>query len=704
MLNEFFRKSLPFSIFAPFFIIFFSITSAQAAEKYALLIGIADYSAVPGLYSLDGSLNDIDLIQAVLQEKHLGFQEKNIVVLKDRQATHKGIEKAMHELADRVKKNNGGMVYIHYSGHGSQTKNLHPEEREEYDQTWVSYGARSEHTEGIDQWDILDDEIREWLSQISDHADQVVLVSDSCHSGSVTRGQSPIKTRAAIPDDREHPLGRKKFRDDIAEKGVFIGASSNIEQAGEYIPDDTPYGLFTWFWADSLESVQPGETWHDLLWKTRIRVQGERVQQTPQISGVLSDVSIFGGTVESRQKLYPVLDVSEDRQTATIVHGIITGASVGSIYELSVPDQNSKNNATLELTSCTPFNCSGRIVSGALQAADFVTEKQHAYTIEPVLLAIDGDFADSGDKVIEELRAFFSAEPVPGYRLVDASAARTMTLYVARPVYPPVGFSSKQADDILQQLSPDAAPEILVLNSTNHLWKDNLNIRYQDPKKSWQKVSEVLRKIARAKEIKRLTSNMPPDLKIDVSTWRSVSSCTPGADCLKDRQGFFRKDTTFSFATIEEQGLHEGDSLTLAVNNTGKRDVFVYILNIGPDDGILILFPGKSHSNDEDTRLHHGGGDVIDTKTIGRLVLSRGSETIKIIASEQPLDVSYFAQTSYTKRGELKAGATRGLTNPFNLLIAAAVGGKTRGQQIMAEPVSGQWGTLQMSVNVLAKE
>ncbi len=704
MVNESFRECLSSSFFVPFFIVFFFITSAQAAEKYALLIGIADYSAVPGLCSLDGCLNDIELIREVLQEKHLGFQEKNIVVLKDNQATHEGIEKAMHELAARVKKDDGGMVYIHYSGHGSQTKNLHPEEREEYDQTWVSYGARSEHAEGIDQWDILDDEIREWLSRISDHADQVILVSDSCHSGSVTRGQSPIKTRAAIPDEREHPLGRKKYRDDIAEKGVFIGASSDIEQAGEYIPDDTPYGLFTWFWAESLESVQPGESWHDLLWKTRIRVQGERGQQTPQISGALSDVSVFGGAVEARQRLYPVLEVSEDRQTATIVHGIITGASVGSIYELYTPDQNSKKTATLELTSCTPFNCSGRIVSGGLQVADLVSEKQHAYSIDPVLLSIDGDFAESGDTVIEELRAFFSAEPVPGYRLVDSSAARTMTLYVARPAHTRKDFSSVQADNVLQQSSPDAAPVIWVLNSTNHPWKDNLKISYQDPQESWQQLTEILRKIARAKEIKRLTSSISPDLQVEVSTWLSVPSCTLGSDCLKDRQGYFRKERTFPFAKIEEQGLHEGDSLTFAVSNTGKRDVFVYILNIGPDDGIVILYPGRAYSNDENTRLHHGSGDVIDTRTIGRLVLSRGSETIKIIASEQPIDVSYFAQTSYTKKGELKAGATRGLTNPFNLLIAAAVGGKTRGQQIMAEPVSGQWGTLQMSMNVRAKE
>ena len=692
-------------LLVPFFLLFCFITPAQAAKKFALLIGVADYSAVPGLYSLDGPLNDIDLIREVLLQKHLGFQEEDIVVLQDSQATHGGIEKAMHELAARVGKEDGGMVYIHYSGHGAQTKNLHPEEREEFDQTWVSYGARTAHYNGIDQWDILDDEIREWLSLISDQADQVILVSDSCHSGSVTRGQSPLKTRAAMRDKREHPYGEKKFRDDIEENGVFIGAAADTEQAGEYIPDDITYGLFSWFWAGSLESAKSAETWHDLLWKTRIQVQAERGRQTPQISGSLTDTTVFAGAVGARQNHYPVLEVNTERQTATIVHGIITGASVGSLYELYDPYGKNNKPAILELISCTPFNCSGRVVSGSLKPADFMIEKQHAYTINPVALSIDGDFAEAGDRVVKELRASFYADPIPGYLLVDAADPHTMTLYVSRSVHRKDDSSDVQTGEVLSLSSPDAEPEVWVLNSTNHPWHDDLMINYQDPLKSWMWISETLQKIARAKEIKRLSSNSPPELKVEVSTWNSVSSCIPGTDCLKDRQGYFRKERTFPLAKIEEQGLREGDSLTFTVSNSGEDDTYVYIFNIGPDDGIVVLFPGRANSNDEEARLLHGGKSMIDTRRVGRLVLSSGSETIKIIASDEPISVSYFAQTSYTNRGELKAGrgTTRGSTNPFNRLIAAAVGGKTRGEQIMVEPVSGKWGTLQMSVNVLSE-
>ena len=678
--------SQTFLILVSFFVFFSGITPAQNTEKYALLIGIADYSAVPGLYSLDGTLNDIDLTRDVLLQKHLGFQKDNITILKDSQATHKGIEKAMSDLAAKVKKKNGGLVYIHYSGHGSQTRNFHSAEREKFDQTWVSYGARTTQFDGLDQWDILDDEIHEWLTLISEYADQVILVSDSCHSGSITRGQFPLKTRAATPDKRKHPLTTKLFRSDILPNSAFISASDDTEQAGEYVPDDIPYGLFTWFWTESLGSARSGDTWHDLLWKTRIQVQGERSIQTPQISGTLSDTSVFGGSVTERKAHFPVLSINNIQQTASILHGTITGASVGSTYQLFDPTGSRQERTLLELISCTPFKCEGKVSGGSLKVTDFMIEKQHAYTIKPITLSIDGDFASLEDMVIiKELRSSFAVDPIPGYTLVDAKSPHTMAVYVTRQ---------------------DLQPEIWILNSTHQLWHADLKIKYHDQAESWQQIRNTLTKIARAKEIKRLSSQHPPSLTVIVNTWAPIPSCTIGDDCLKDRQGYFEKESTFPFTKLEDQNLQEDDSVTFTIKNNGENDIYLYILNIGPDDAIVVLFPRRGTSNDEAAKLRHGRQDIIDTRETGRLVLSSGNETIKIIASEEPIPVKYFAQESYIKTEELKdsAASTRGFLNPFNSLIVAAIGGKTRGKLIMADPTLNKWGTMQMSVNILLKK
>lgn len=692
-----------------FIFILTSPVPSKAFEKHALLIGISDYSGVLQLSSLDGTLNDVELTRNLLLHDKFGFKEDNVVVLTDQHATHSGIEKAMKDMAARVKKGNGGIVYIHYSGHGSQTRNLNEQEQEDLDQTWVSYGARTELVNGIDQWDILDDEIREWLSNISDYADQVILVSDSCHSGSITRGKYSTRTRAAMRDDRPHPLGKKTFREDSFsfKRGVFIGASKDEEQAGEYMPIDMFYGLFTWFWIQNLESVKPGETWHDILRKTRIQVQGERKQQSPQIRGALSDSNVFADTIVRHNPRFPVSGVVQNTRAVTIEHGLITGATIGSIYKLYAPGRNQEKLPLLKLTSCTPFNCSGTILRGSFtKGRDLVIEEQHAYTIEPISLYIDGDFASSGDNVIEELRTSFTRDPVPGYTMVKAGVPHTITLYVTRPVHRITKTAQNGSANVLPLSKPDSEPEVWVLDNTNHLWQDNLRIPYGNPQESWKSIRSTLQKIAKAKEVKRLSSELPPALDVDVTTWRPDPACINGNDCLKDSQGYFRKDSTFPFIKIEEQELREGDSLTFTITSNEDRDMYIYLLNIGPDDGIVVLFPRRIINSDEDARLSHNSQHPIDTKRVGRLVLSAGNETFKIIASQQPIAINYFAQESYTRTGEIKIqeSGTRGAVNPFNNLIAAAVGGKTRGKQVFIDPVHSAWGTMQISTEVISGE
>jgi len=164
------------------FVFQFIPTTVIAAGKHALLIGIQDYSNTP-FNSLKGPVNDIKLTEDVLR-KRFGFSNDNFITLLDDKATHTGIENAFEALIKRV--NPDDFVYIHYSGHGSQTADLNGDEKQ--DQTWVSYGARTSDEAHKDNYDVLDDEINAWMAQLYDKTDQVVFVSDSCHSATVSRG------------------------------------------------------------------------------------------------------------------------------------------------------------------------------------------------------------------------------------------------------------------------------------------------------------------------------------------------------------------------------------------------------------------------------------------------------------------------------------------------------------------------------------
>ena len=70
------------------------------AGKHGLLIGISDYQA-SGLADLVGTQNDLLAMETILRDDRYGFAD-NLIVLRNREATHTGIRRAFAELADRI--------------------------------------------------------------------------------------------------------------------------------------------------------------------------------------------------------------------------------------------------------------------------------------------------------------------------------------------------------------------------------------------------------------------------------------------------------------------------------------------------------------------------------------------------------------------------------------------------------------------------
>ncbi len=191
---------------------------AASGARHALLISISDYSG-SGFDDLPGAARDIELVSAVLTSR-LGFVPGEIRILRNRAATHRGIERAFAELAASVAP--GDTVFIHYSGHGSLVRDLNDDEPTGEDQTLVPFGARWEASEGIDRFDILDDELNGWLGRISDRlgpSGQLVMVSDACHAATNTRGPAPLVSRALPAAVQEsHPRARGPRRSACADQ------------------------------------------------------------------------------------------------------------------------------------------------------------------------------------------------------------------------------------------------------------------------------------------------------------------------------------------------------------------------------------------------------------------------------------------------------------------------------------------------------
>jgi hypothetical protein len=73
----------------------------------------------------------------------------------------------------------GDLVVVSYSGHGGQVPDVNGDEPTHMDSTWVAFDRQ-----------VLDDEIHAALGSIREGV-RVLLVSDSCHSGTIERAVAP---------------------------------------------------------------------------------------------------------------------------------------------------------------------------------------------------------------------------------------------------------------------------------------------------------------------------------------------------------------------------------------------------------------------------------------------------------------------------------------------------------------------------------
>ena len=181
-----------------------------------------------------------------------GFEPKNIATLGDAQATRQGILAALARLAEITGPED--VVYIHYSGHGSQATDVNGDEVDDrMDETIVPQNGRTPNVP-----DITDDEIGQAIAKI--RAREVVIVLDSCHSGTATRGITSVRGRGIPADDRT-ALYRK-----VATRGVvpiaggstlLLTGAANTEEALDGPVDGRPHGLFTYSLAQAMKRAAP---------------------------------------------------------------------------------------------------------------------------------------------------------------------------------------------------------------------------------------------------------------------------------------------------------------------------------------------------------------------------------------------------------------------------------------------------------------
>lgn len=234
------------------------IANQPIANRRALFIGNQLYRD-PTIPQLDTPMVDIGEIATKLQEK---FDFTNIRILKD--ATKADTVTAMSALATEVQP--GDSVLIFYAGHGYLM-----------DDTGMGYWIPIDGAaDTAVQW-ISNQDISKFLHAIA--ARQIILISDSCFSGSLTK-------------ESRNTIFAKDITAILAKRSVIAFSSGGEEPVSDVGRDG--HSVFAWHFSKSLDKLHGISLGYNLFDIVKLGVITD-YPQTPQYGAMISAGHQEGG-------------------------------------------------------------------------------------------------------------------------------------------------------------------------------------------------------------------------------------------------------------------------------------------------------------------------------------------------------------------------------------------------------------------------
>jgi hypothetical protein len=231
-------------------------TPAASGRRIALLIGNNNYaSPIP---ALDTPIADVSRVAQIL-EKRFGFTTR---ILKN--ATQNDIVTTFNALAADIKPEDH--VLLFYAGHGYLMDDIHMG-------FWIPVGASVKTAKG---W-ISNSDISKLLAAIP--SKQLILISDSCFSGTLTKEQK-------LSDTNIRP------EEILQRRSVVVFSSGDDEPVSDEGKEG--HSIFAWSLIRALEStgdITPGVR----VWRSVYGKVTEEFEQKPQYGAVMSAGHVSGG-------------------------------------------------------------------------------------------------------------------------------------------------------------------------------------------------------------------------------------------------------------------------------------------------------------------------------------------------------------------------------------------------------------------------
>ncbi len=395
---------------------------------YALLVGIDKYpSPVP---SLRGCTNDITNIHTLLDKRIFGEDYKlECKKLLNEEARIQSVIDGFRNHLCKAGKDDVALFY--YSGHGSQARThrkFRHLESDGLDETLVCVDSREPG-----KYDLADKELSKLISEVAESGAHVIVILDSCHSGSGTRNANATNVRRLGTDHRE----REKYTLDITEEDVqatkdlsegakskwvtlpqgrhiLLAACRDDEEAKETHEGGDPRGVFSYCLTETLQSANTNPTYRDLLKRVNALARTRASQQTPLIEATnLDDLDqpFLGGAIREHTHYFTL---SCDKDEGWVIDG-------GAVHGIAPVDGD--ETTLLAVFSIDADGKTLEDLKASLGKAS-VTKQQAAHS--NVSITFKDDKAPDEDQTY---KAIVVATPLPPLKVQVSGAAHGIKLF-----------------------------------------------------------------------------------------------------------------------------------------------------------------------------------------------------------------------------------------------------------------------------------
>lgn len=590
--------------------------SLPAAEKRALLIGVNDYTRGPAHWDLRGCENDVAMTRELLVTK-FGFPEENIKVLLSGEATAEGIRAAIEDwLVDRSQPED--IVYFHFSGHGSQLKDMDGDEDDGRDEMICPADMEQGKVESV----ISDDQLQALLARIP--ANNVTVVLDACHSGTGTRDLTRSRARfvefepglgpgtraivvsaadqpapAVFPEkpavDSAHKLSGSGGMEGGGKRQVIIsGCRAEQTSADAFIDEGFYAGALTYNLIENMKKAPPDMTYRELLEQVVRDIKAAKYTQTPQVEGDM-DRPLFGTPVPGRVETPFLVVESVEGAGVTLSGGKAQKVTRGSVYGVFPEDETAFAGTGLgriRIEEVLPTSA-WAVILDQMSVKKGYRVKELLRSLDPhrlKLLVEDGGVGLKGE-VVSALGRVDFVEVVSEGQYFDQRLQLSAGLggWQAALTFDGVAgatVSGTDAGDLVEALRPE---------------------------------------LENAYTIKALAALDNPSPPFRVQVWANHA--------VLEEKGLKKLDQAPDEKLVEAR---VGDAIRF--NFRADRDCYLTLINVGTSGKITVLFPNQYQPDG-----FIEGGRIYQTETKGEMPFKIrakgpvGRELVKVIATLEPL-------------------------------------------------------------------